>query len=91
MIASADPGWDWIFTHEIAGLVTAFGGANSHMSLRALELELPAAIGVGEDRFQRWLSAPALELDAANRLVRPLSAAPVSAPVALRAARFGSA
>ncbi len=93
MIASADPGWDWIFTHEIAGLVTAFGGANSHMSLRALELELPAAIGVGEDRFQRWLTAPALELDAANRLVRPLSgaAAPVSAPVALRAARSGSA
>ena len=85
MIASADPGWDWIFTHRIAGLVTAFGGANSHMSLRALELELPAAIGVGEDRFRRWLAAPLLELDAANRLVRPLSGAqapfPVEAPL----------
>jgi hypothetical protein len=97
MIASADPGWDWIFTHPIAGLVTAFGGANSHMALRALELELPAAIGVGNERFRRWLAAPALELDAANRLVRPLSdealvpaAEPEPASV-LRAARSGSA
>jgi glutamine kinase len=93
MIASADPGWDWIFTHKLAGLVTAFGGANSHMSLRALELELPAAIGVGEERFRRWLAAPALELDAANRLVRPLSGAavPLAAHAALRAARSESA
>src|SRR4029077_18992139 len=73
MIASADPGWDWIFTHRIVGLITAFGGANSHMSLRALELELPAAIGVGDERFRPWRAAPTLELDAANRLVRPLS------------------
>jgi glutamine kinase len=93
MIASADPGWDWIFTHRIVGLITAFGGANSHMSLRALELELPAAIGVGEDRFRRWLTAPTLELDAANRLVRPLSSAasPLAAETALSAATSGSA
>lgn len=94
MIASADPGWDWIFTHPIVGLVTAFGGANSHMSLRALELELPAAIGVGDERFRRWLAAPLLELDAANRLVRPLSgAAPVAAHAhaALAAVRSGRA
>lgn len=92
MIASADPGWDWIFTHRIAGLVTAFGGANSHMALRALELELPAAIGVGDERFRRWLAAPTLELDAANRLVRPLSEpAPPAARAALAAARSGSA
>ncbi len=93
MIASADPGWDWIFMHEISGLVTAFGGANSHMSLRALELELPAAIGVGEERFRRWLAAPALELDAGNRLVRPLAseAAPAAARTALRAATSAGA
>lgn len=93
MIASADPGWDWIFTHDIAGLITAFGGANSHMALRALELELPAAIGVGEDRFRRWLGAPTLELDAANRLVRPLSGAarPPAAEAALSAVTSGSA
>jgi hypothetical protein len=93
MIASADPGWDWIFTHRIAGLITAFGGANSHMSLRALELELPAAIGVGDDRFRRWLAAPTLELDAANRLVRPLAseASPIAVHAAVRAARSGRA
>ncbi|HET6449478.1 MAG TPA: PEP-utilizing enzyme [Conexibacter sp.] len=93
MIASADPGWDWIFTHDIAGLITAFGGANSHMALRALELELPAAIGVGEDRFRQWLTAPTLELDGANRLVRPMpsEAGSLAAETALRAASAGSA
>lgn len=93
MIASADPGWDWIFTHEIVGLITAFGGANSHMALRALELRLPAAIGVGEQRFRRCLAAPMLELDAANRLVCPTSSAvrPVADRTALRAATSGRA
>ena len=76
MIASADPGWDWIFTHRIAGLVTAFGGANS-ATCRCARLELSCRpIGVGDERFRRWLAAPTLELDAANRLVRPLSGAP---------------
>ncbi|MBT3396273.1 MAG: pyruvate phosphate dikinase, partial [Alphaproteobacteria bacterium] len=30
LIESADPGFDWIFGHNIRGLVTKFGGANSH-------------------------------------------------------------
>ncbi|WEH34279.1 PEP-utilizing enzyme [Streptomyces sp. AM 4-1-1] len=71
MILAADPGYDWIFTHNIVGLVTAFGGANSHMAIRALELGLPAVIGAGDVRFRQWLSAGSLEIDAANRLVRP--------------------
>jgi phosphohistidine swiveling domain-containing protein len=72
MITSADPGYDWIFTHRVVGLITAFGGANSHMAVRALELGLPAVIGAGEARFRRWLTADSLELDAASRLVRPI-------------------
>ena len=36
-IPSADPGFDWIFSHDIAGLITQYGGANSHMSIRCAE------------------------------------------------------
>ena len=35
LIESADPGFDWIFAHKIAGLITQFGGANSHMAIRS--------------------------------------------------------
>ena len=44
---SADPGFDWIFTRDISGFVTQFGGANSHMAIRASELGIPAVIGAG--------------------------------------------
>ena len=53
-IPSADPGFDWIFTRGIAGFVTQFGGVNSHMAIRARELDMPAVIGAGESLFQRW-------------------------------------
>lgn len=52
LIESADPGYDWIFTHPIDGFVTAFGGENSHMSIRAREFGIPAAIGVGPEVFR---------------------------------------
>ena len=51
---SADPGFDWIFTRDISGFVTQFGGANSHMAIRASELGIPAVIGAGEALFRRW-------------------------------------
>ncbi len=69
MVASADPGYDWLFTRGIAGLVTAFGGANSHMAIRALELGIPAVIGAGTALFEQWSRAHVLELDAASGLV----------------------
>ena len=53
-ISNADPGFDWIFDCGIVGLVTAWGGANSHMAIRALELGIPAVIGAGEEKFKRW-------------------------------------
>jgi glutamine kinase len=73
LVASADPGYDWLFSRGIAGLVTAFGGVNSHMAIRALELGIPAVIGVGEAVFRRWLAAAALDIDAAGGLVEVLS------------------
>jgi len=52
LIENADPGFDWLFNFEIKGLITKFGGANSHMSIRCNELKIPAAIGVGEKIFE---------------------------------------
>lgn len=68
-IPSADPGFDWLFSHPIAGLVTAYGGANSHMAVRAAELGLPAVIGAGQTLYDRWSSARMLAIDCAARKV----------------------
>jgi phosphohistidine swiveling domain-containing protein len=73
VIPSADPGFDWLFSHRIAGFITAYGGANSHMAIRANELGLPAVIGAGEALFQRWSSASRLRVDCANRRVEVLA------------------
>ena len=70
---SADPGYDWIFTRGIVGFVTQFGGVNSHMAIRAGELDIPAVIGAGETFFQRWRTARVLQLDCANRQVQVVS------------------
>ncbi len=71
-IPNADPGFDWLFAHPIAGLITAWGGANSHMSIRAGELGLPAVIGAGEVLYRRLSSAQCLHLDCAGRRVEVL-------------------
>jgi adenylylsulfate kinase-like enzyme/phosphohistidine swiveling domain-containing protein len=68
-VPSADPGFDWIFTRGISGFVTQFGGANSHMAIRAGELGIPAVIGAGETLFTRWKAAHKLCLDCTNQKV----------------------
>ncbi|GAA2922529.1 PEP-utilizing enzyme [Streptomyces thioluteus] len=73
LVTSADPGYDWLFARGVAGLVTAFGGANSHMATRALELGVPAVIGAGESLLNRWSQAAALDIDAAAGLVAVVS------------------
>jgi phosphohistidine swiveling domain-containing protein len=72
LIENADPGFDWIFTHGIGGLVTKYGGANSHMAIRCAEFGVPAAIGCGEQMFDRVLRAHAVEVDCAGGHVRPI-------------------
>jgi len=68
-IRSADPGYDFLFTKKISGLVTQFGGANSHMAIRCAELGLPAVIGAGEKNYSDWSKAAVLEIDSINKLV----------------------
>ena len=57
LIPAADPGFDWIFSHNIAGFVTEYGGANSHMAIRAGELNMPAVIGAGQKLFRAQRSS----------------------------------
>lgn len=68
-LRAADPGFDWVFSHRIGGLVTRFGGANSHMAVRCAELGLPAVIGCSEADFRRWSRARLLRLDCASQTV----------------------
>lgn len=72
LIPSADPGYDWIFSHGIGGFITMYGGANSHMAIRAGELGIPAAVGVGEKQFQQYKRASFLEIDAQGKMIKIL-------------------
>lgn len=72
-IKCADPGYDYLFSKNIAGLVTQFGGANSHMAIRCSELQIPAVIGAGLLRYSEWSKANIIEIDCNNKLVTILS------------------
>ncbi len=62
-IENADPGYDFIFSNEIKGLITKFGGANSHMAIRCYEMGIPAAIGVGVQLFEKLKNKNFISLD----------------------------
>lgn len=72
LIPQADPGYDWLFGHDIAGLITQYGGANSHMAVRAAEFSLPAAIGVGGAVYESLKSAEMVELDCGSMDINPV-------------------
>lgn len=69
LIENADPGFDWIFSEPIAGLVTKYGGVNSHMAIRCAEFGIPAAIGCGEQKFEQILKAQQLLIDCGAGLI----------------------
>ena len=52
-IENADPGYNFLFSKNIKGLITKYGGQNSHMAIRCAELNLPALIGVGEKVYNK--------------------------------------
>ncbi|MBU1674083.1 hypothetical protein KJ839_06595 [Patescibacteria group bacterium] len=66
MIENADPGFDWIFSHNIKGLITKYGGVASHMSIRCAEFGLPAAIGCGDLIFNEVKELKKVNLDCKN-------------------------
>ena len=63
LIDNADPGYDFIFNRNIKGLITKYGGANSHMAIRCLELKIPAIIGLGPKNFDHIKNKKILEFD----------------------------
>jgi len=69
IIEGADPGFDWIFSQKIAGLITKYGGVNSHMAIRCAEFGIPAAIGCGEQRYEPLLKSNKVHLDCAAGLI----------------------
>jgi phosphohistidine swiveling domain-containing protein len=69
VIEKADPGYDWIFTKRILGLLTKYGGAASHMAIRCSEFGIPAAIGCGDMLFSRVLKSSRIILDCKKRTV----------------------
>ena len=72
VIENADPGYDWIFSHKIKGLITKFGGAASHMAIRCSEFGLPAAIGCGKNIFEKLDSKDIIQLDCLNQKINKL-------------------
>lgn len=72
-IQSADPGYDFIFSKGLGGLVTQFGGANSHMAIRCAELKIPAIIGAGEKKYKEWINAKKIQIDCEKRFVTIMS------------------
>jgi len=70
MIENADPGFDWIFSHPIAGFITKYGGANSHMAIRAAELRIPAIVGTGEMMYADCSRSTELHIDCSNRQIQ---------------------
>ena len=72
LIESADPGYDFIFTRKISGLITKYGGVNSHMAIRCAELNIPAVIGIGEKNFQEIEVQQALNIDCKLEIIKYL-------------------
>lgn len=71
-IKSADPGYDYLFSKNIKGLITCYGGANSHMAIRCAEMGIPAVIGCGEQNFSKYSKSKFIEIDSLNKQVRIL-------------------
>lgn len=69
LLEHADPGYDWIFTRNPAGLITKYGGVASHMAIRCSEIGLPAAIGCGEIIYEKLTNATKVMLDCKNQQI----------------------
>jgi phosphohistidine swiveling domain-containing protein len=71
VLESGDPGYDWVFTKDPAGLITKYGGVASHMAIRCAEFGIPAAIGCGEILFNNIKRASSVILDCKSGRIIP--------------------
>ena len=67
LIENADPGFDFLFSYKIKGLITKYGGANSHMAIRCMELGLPAIIGSGDKIYNLLSNSKKVFIDCNNK------------------------
>lgn len=68
VIENADPGYDFLFSYQIKGIITKYGGANSHMSIRCMELNLPSIIGIGEKNFNYLKNFKKIYINCRNKI-----------------------
>ena len=64
-IKSADPGYDFIFTKNIKGLITEYGT----YVIRCSELGIPAVIGVGSNTYEKVINSKQITLDCCNKKI----------------------
>ncbi len=69
LLENADPGYDWLFTKNLKGLITKYGGVASHMAIRCSEVGIPAAIGCGEIIYEKLMLASEIMLDCKNQQI----------------------
>ena len=69
LLPNADPGWDWVFSIPIKGLITKYGGPNSHMAIRAAEKNIVSVFGVGDNLFKQIQQHKIIEIDPGNKKI----------------------
>lgn len=69
LLPNADPGYDFLFHSGAVGFITKVGGPASHMCIRAIELQMPACIGCGENVYQKLRVANSAVLDCGKRQI----------------------
>ena len=69
LIENADPGFDWIFTHNIKGLITKYGGLGSHMAIRCAEFDIPAVIGSGNKIYQKIRKKKHIKIECSSKKI----------------------
>ena len=67
VLENADPGFDFLFSYKIKGIITKYGGANSHMAIRCMELDLPSIIGIGEKKFEELKKHKKIYINCINK------------------------
>ena len=67
LVENADPGYDFLFSYNLKGLITKYGGANSHMAIRCMEIDLPSIIGIGEKAYSILSKTKKIYFDCFNK------------------------